>query len=123
MQAERIGHGVRVMEDQAVVALARERDTVFEVCVTSNYQTGVVNSLREHPLPAMLEAGVNVTIDTDDPSVSRITLSDEYRLVCEEFGLTLDMLKGRVLAAAQAAFLEEGQKTGLMTGLRQVLYR
>jgi adenosine deaminase len=113
LDAERIGHGVRVMEDEAVVALARERGTTFEVCVTSNYQTGVVNSLSEHPLPAMLGAGLDVTIDTDDPSVSRITLSDEYRLVCEEFGLTLDVLKGRLLAAARAAFLPQGEREAL----------
>jgi adenosine deaminase len=54
--AERIGHGVRVLEDEKVTALAKERGSVFEVCVTSNYQSGVVSSLDEHPLPRMLES-------------------------------------------------------------------
>ena len=81
--AERIGHGVRVMEDESVVALAKEHGTVFEVCVTSNYQSGVVRSLTAHPLPRMMAAGLNVTLNTDDPSVSRITLSHEYQHVCE----------------------------------------
>src|SRR5688572_3650833 len=65
--AERIGHGVRVLEDENVVALARERGPVFEVCVTSNYQSGVVSSVKEHPLPRMLEAGLKATVNTDDP--------------------------------------------------------
>ena len=72
--AERIGHGVRVLEDKNITALARERGTAFEVCVTSNYQSGVVASLDTHPLMKMLKAGINVTINTDDPSISRITL-------------------------------------------------
>src|SRR4029453_4516258 len=72
LSAERIGHGVRVLEDKEIVALANERGTAFEVCVTSNYQSGVVNSLDTHPLIRMLEAGLNITINTDDPSISLI---------------------------------------------------
>ncbi|MCF6277894.1 MAG: adenosine deaminase, partial [Anaerolineales bacterium] len=53
--ADRIGHGVRVLEDESAVALAKERGTVFEVCVTSNYQSGVVSALSAHPLPHMLD--------------------------------------------------------------------
>jgi adenosine deaminase len=121
LQAERIGHGVRVMEDDAVVALARERGTIFEVCVTSNYQSGVVNSLSQHQLPAMLRAGLDVTINTDDPSVSRIDLSHEYALVCEEFGMPLEALKGHVLAAAGAAFLPEREREELLGQLKEEL--
>jgi adenosine deaminase len=76
--AERIGHGVRVLEDQAVTDLARERGTIFEVCVTSNYQSGVVPALDAHPLKRMFEEGLNATINTDDPSVSRIMLSNTW---------------------------------------------
>lgn len=119
--AERIGHGVRVLEDPAVVALARERGTVFEVCMTSNYQTGVVPPLSRHPLLDMLEAGLNVTINTDDPSISQITLSDEYFLACEKFNLTLAGLRGRVLAAAQAAFLPEAERMSLIASLEREL--
>lgn len=117
--AERIGHGVRVMEDPSVVALARERGTVFEVCVTSNYQSGVVASVAEHPLPRMLQAGLNVTVNTDDPSVSRINLTHEYRLVCEELGLSLEELEERILAAARAAFLPQDERRALVEHLRQ----
>lgn len=111
--AERIGHGVRVMENPDVVALARERGTAFEVCVTSNYQSGVYGSLAEHRLPDMIAAGLKVTINTDDPSVSRISLSHEYHHVCEDMHVPMDVLKSTVLNAAQASFLPENEKREL----------
>lgn len=117
--AERIGHGVRVLEDPSVVALARQRQTVFEVCVTSNYQSGVVPALKEHPLPEMLSAGLNVTINTDDPSISQITLGGEYFTVCEKVGLPLATLRGRVLAAANAAFLPLDERKRLVANLEK----
>lgn len=112
-QADRIGHGVRVMEDPAVLALARERQTAFEVCVTSNYQSGVVPGLQAHPIQHMLSQGLNVTVNTDDPSISQITLSDEYRVVVEELGLGLGALAEIILAAAQASFLSGPEKLDL----------
>jgi len=112
--AERIGHGVRVLEDQSIVDMARERGITFEVCVTSNYQSGVVKSLDTHPLMNMLDAGINVTINTDDPSISRITLSNEYHTVCEELHMPPSTLKQRILVAAQAGFLAEHEKEKLV---------
>ena len=119
--AERIGHGVRVMEDENVVALARERGTTFEVCVTSNYQSGVVPALSDHPFPRMLQAGLDVTLNTDDPSVSRIDLSHEFKLAHQDLGMPLEVLKERVLAAAQAAFLPEDEKDRLVKKLKKGL--
>ena len=108
--AERIGHGVRVIDDDSIVALARERGTAFEVCITSNYQSGVVQSLDTHPLMKMLDSGLNVTINTDDPSISRITLSHEYYTACEDLRMPQSTLKERIVAAAQAAFIDETEK-------------
>ena len=119
--AERIGHGVRVLEDHQITALAKERGTAFEVCVTSNYQTGVVSGLDKHPLAKMLEAGLNVTINTDDPSVSRITLSHEYQVVCGDLGIPMEKLKQRILAAGQAAFLTEAERGKLVETLKKGL--
>ena len=117
--AERIGHGVRVMEDESIVALAKERGVAFEVCVTSNYQSGVVRSLPEHPLPGMMAAGLNVTVNTDDPSVSRITLSHEYQHVCDDLKVPFDTLKQCVIKAAEASFLDDGEKTKLVASLKK----
>jgi adenosine deaminase len=118
---ERIGHGVRVLEDAYTTALAREHGTAFEVCVTSNYQSGVIPAKEKHPLPRMLDAGLNVTINTDDPSVSRITLSHEYRVVCTDLGVSMDILKQRILASAQASFLPEKDKNDLVKSVKKEL--
>lgn len=119
--AQRIGHGVRVLEDPNVVALAREHRTVFEVCLTSNVQTGVVEHLSDHPLPQMTALGLTTTINTDDPTVSNITLTDEYTVAVEALGLALGDIKGLVLAAARAAFLPPAQRARLLTQFEQKL--
>ncbi len=119
--AERIGHGVRVLEDAHTIALAHERGTVFEVCITSNYQSGVIPALEKHPLPRMLQNDLNATINTDDPSVSRITLSHEYRLACTDLGIPVDVIKERIVAAAEASFLPEKDKSELVKSVKKEL--
>jgi adenosine deaminase len=121
--AERIGHGVRVLEDPRAVALARERQTLFEVCLTSNYHSGVVPAGVQHPLPRLLDQGLNATLHTDDPSISQIALSGEYRLACEDLGLTRLALQKRILAAARGAFLPEAQRQSLLNELNQEFQR
>ncbi len=113
LHADRIGHGVRILEDPRVVDLARKKRMPFEVCVTSNYHSGVVDSIRQHPLSTMLEEGLNVTINTDDPSISRITLGHEYQTVTETFGLPIWLLRERVLAAVRASFLSPRERQRL----------
>lgn len=117
--AQRIGHGVRVLEDNFTTALARETGTAFEVCMTSNYQTGVVPALGAHPAPKMLDAGLNVTLNTDDPSISQITLGNEYRMAVQDLKIPLDTLKKRVVAAAAASFLPENDKNKLVQNLKK----
>jgi len=119
--ADRIGHGVRVVEDPSAVALARERGVAFEVCVTSNYQTGVAPSLHNHPLMKMLQDGLCITLGTDDPSISQITLSDEYQRACEELEMPRLTLKERILAAARAGFLPEAERDKLVEELKKEL--
>ncbi len=111
--AERIGHGVRVLEDPAAVALARERGTVFEVCITSNFQSGVVKDLRDHPMPRMIEAGLKVTLNSDDPSISRITLSDEFQRAVDHHLAAESMLPSLILNSVQAAFLSPSERKRL----------
>lgn len=121
LSAERIGHGVRILEDAKAVSLALERRPAFEVCVTSNYQSGVVPANNEHPLMRMLEVGLNVTINTDNPSISQVNLSDEYCSVFEDQKMTLETLKGQVLAAAKAAFLKDADRQALVRSLTDEL--
>lgn len=117
--ANRIGHGVRVMEDDYTISLARERQTCFEVCITSNHQTGVIKELTDHPIKKMLDAGLNVTINTDDPSISNITLSHEYKVAVEKLGLPMQTVQECILAAAHSSFLPEIEKQKLVDQLNK----
>ncbi len=119
--ADRIGHGVRVLEDASTVALAHERGIPFEVCITSNCQTGVIPTCSIHPLMQMLDDGLYITIGTDDPSISQITLSDEYQRACEELKMPQITLKERILAAARASFLPELDRRQLIADLEKEL--
>jgi adenosine deaminase len=119
LEADRIGHGIRVLESEGAIQMTRERNIPFEVCITSNYQSGAVSNVDAHPITQMLALGLNATINTDDPSISQLKLSDEYRLVCEVLGLSIKNLQERVIAAAQAAFLLEDEKIELINSLQK----
>lgn len=86
LRAERIGHGVRAVEDPAVVALLAERRIPLEICPTSNRLTGAAPAGTVHPLGALDAAGCIVTIDADDPALFGTTLLDEYAYVAASFG-------------------------------------
>jgi adenosine deaminase len=113
LRVDRIGHGVRVVEDLETVRQIKARGITLEVCPTSNIQSGAVGSADRHPLKQLLDLGLPVTIGTDDPSVSGITLTDEYVLAMNELGLTPDDLKQVILNAVSAAFLPAGERASL----------
>ena len=102
--ANRIGHGIRSAEDPATMCLLRERDILLEVCLTSNVHTGIVPSFSAHPVTTLLRHNVPVCLNTDDPAISAITLSDEYTRASSELGLSLDILKELNRAALRHAF-------------------
>jgi adenosine deaminase len=121
MNAQRISHGVRVMDDPQVVALAKKHQTLFEVCLSSNVQSGVTPSIQHHPLTAMMAAGLNVCLNTDDPGIEGINLSDEYWLAHNTLGLPLATLIKLTISAAHAAFLPAAEKETLLANLTQRL--
>jgi len=115
--ATRIGHGVRAIEDAALVAELAARGTTLEICPTSNLQTGVCTDLRTHPLAALLKAGVRVTLNTDDPTFHPTTLSAEYFAALQSGLLDADQLRACVLHAAGAALLPPGERAVLLARL------
>ena len=121
--ADRIGHGIRVLEDPQVTSLATERGIPFEVSIGSNYLTGVIASLDAHPLPQMIQAGLRTVLTTDDPSIFGTTLSREYQHAVDHLGLSLEALKGLTLTAAQASFLDPGRMGQLETELVDTFWR
>jgi len=114
VNADRIGHGVRVVEDHRVAGLARERGTAFEVSLTSNLQTGVVSSLARHPLREMMGLQLRTTINTDDPSIFDTTLTEEYETASDQLGLTAAELQANVLTAAASTFCSPADQARLV---------
>lgn len=111
--AERIGHGIRALEDPSVVELLLERDVPLEICPTSNVHTSTVASYEEHPLAELMERGLRVTLNTDDPSISGIDLAHEYRVAREKLGLSDDDLTTLQRNALAAAFLSDDERRTL----------
>ncbi len=85
--ATRIGHGVSLQNDPELLKAVRDHGTVFEICLTSNLQTCTVPSLAAHPFKKFFDEKVRVTLNTDDPAVSNITLSGEFELATREYNL------------------------------------
>jgi len=108
--AERIGHGVSTMADPTLVAYLRERQIPIEVCVTSNYATGVVASGTEHPIRRMFDAGLMIVINSDDPAMFGATLQEEYVRLAERHGFSEAELRGLARNSFEAAFLTETEK-------------
>jgi adenosine deaminase/aminodeoxyfutalosine deaminase len=109
--SERIGHGIRAIEDPALVAHLAAKNIPLEVCITSNLRTGAVPSLAAHPVRRLYDAGVPIILNSDDPSLFGCTLTSEYALAAREFGFTEDQLAGLARNAFRHAF-EEGVAVG-----------
>ena len=112
--AERIGHGVRCLEDAGLVERLVAEQVPLEVCPTSNVCLNVVPSLAEHPLPRMLDAGLNVTLNSDDPPMFGTTLHGEYLAAATHMGLSRAQLVDLARAGVRAAFLDTETKQSLL---------
>jgi aminodeoxyfutalosine deaminase len=112
--AERIAHGVRAIEDPRLVAELAARRIVLEVAPTSNLCLGVYPSYAAHPFRALRDAGVRVTINSDDPPMFNTTLTDEYLALAAWHDLTPDDLAALSLRAMRAAFLPPAERNPLV---------
>lgn len=119
--AERIGHGVRIRENIGVMDMVNRRQVTLEVCPTSNLQTGTIHKLGQHPLFAFHQIGIPVTINTDDPSISNTTLTDEFVMSSGGAGVPFNALCDMVINAARAAFLPETEKAKLVEWFTQTM--
>jgi len=104
---ERIAHGPGTIDDPSLMADLRSREVNLDLCPTSNYQAGIVESVAAHPLARLHRSGVAVTLSTDDTTVSDITLSEEYARAVDRIGLTLPELWAIDRFALDVAFADE----------------
>ncbi len=104
LHAQRIGHGVTLLDDPNVVDLVRARGVTIEACPTSNWHTGVINEIAEHPLKTWLELGVEVTLCTDNTLLSDISLPREYSRVSDALSLTQDEVEQLHLNSVRGRF-------------------
>ncbi|OLF11329.1 adenosine deaminase [Actinophytocola xanthii] len=118
--AERIGHGTSATADPALLAYLAEHRIPLEVCPTSNVATRQVPSIAAHPVRRMLDHGVVVTLNTDDPPMFGATLEGEYLAVATELGLGRAELAGLAANAVRASFLGEERKTALLREIEAV---
>ncbi len=114
LPVSRIAHGVRSIEDPALVAELADRGVFLECCPTSNVVLGIYPSYEEHPLPRLIEAGVNVTLGSDDPPYFGASIGGEYEICRERFGFTDDDLRAITRTALEAAFCEQTLKERLI---------
>ncbi len=119
--AERIGHGVRAIEDPDLVAYLAEHAFPLEVCPTSNVCLGVYPSLAAHPFARLYAAGVPVTVNSDDPPLFNTSLNDELALLGVSFGLDVAAINEIILNGFRHSFLPPGRKQELEARCRSEL--
>lgn len=108
--AHRIGHGTRLIEDAALMAEVREKGIAIECCLTSNVQTHAVKSIELHPLRRYIEAGIKVSLNTDNRLMSGTDLVSEYGLAAKHLDFTFDELCRLARSGFDNAFLPEAER-------------
>lgn len=112
--AERIGHGVKAVEDPALMDYLAEHQIGIESCLTSNVQTSTVASLAQHPLKQFLEHGVLASLNTDDPAVQGVDIIHEYTVAAPAAGLSREQIRQAQINGLTQAFLSEQEKAALI---------
>jgi len=108
--AERLGHGVRSNEDSELVEYLAERHIPLEICPTSNIRLGVYPDLLSHPLRGLHEAGVPVTVNSDDPPLFNTTFTNEVKLLADPFNFDINTINEILLNGVRSSFLPAEEK-------------
>lgn len=112
--AKRIGHGVRAIESEEALNLIKEKDITLEVCPKSNLDTNIYNKIEEHPIKKLFDKGIKVTLNTDNRTVSNITLNETYEELKDTFKFTDEDFIRMNKNAIECAFINETEKQELL---------
>lgn len=115
--SRRIGHGIHSIDNASTIKLLKDNDVLLEVCPTSNVQTNSVDTYENHPIKKLYDTGVKVCINTDNKTISNITLNEEYMKLAEVFGFNLFDFKMMNINAINSAFLSDEEKNELLKQL------
>ncbi|MCD6311101.1 MAG: adenosine deaminase [Elusimicrobia bacterium] len=110
LHASRIGHGVRIAENDVFFSRMKDAGIVFEICVTSNVHTGVCVDYKSHPIADFYKKGIRTTINTDDRGVSNIDLTHEWNIIQTKCGLEIEDVLDMNILAVDAAFCPDAEK-------------
>jgi len=113
LHAQRLGHGVRSIEDPQLIDYLKQQHIHLEICPTSNIQTNVFNRITDHPVNALYQAGISLSINTDGRTIANTSLSQEYQLLARHFGWTRTHFLHCNLEAVKHAFTSKSIKTQL----------
>ncbi|MGA7077982.1 MAG: adenosine deaminase [Terriglobales bacterium] len=114
LKAERIGHGLTAGQDPELIEELAERQVPIEICVTSNLRTGCCAELAQHPMRRYFDAGLMLTVNSDDPAMFRTSLAAEYALVQETFGFSDEHLRELARNSFEASFLPPEKKIAFL---------
>ncbi len=117
LPVQRIGHGVHAMSDVILMRELKERNIALELCPTSNIQFGLFQNIHQHPLPTFLKAGINISINSDDPPFMKTNVAREYHLVQKAFDYTDDTMLSITKMAIESAFVDPKTKQQLLNEL------
>lgn len=117
--ASRIGHGIHAIEDKSVLNLIKKKKVLLEICPTSNVQTNAITDYASHPINQLYQLGIRVNINTDNTSVSNISLNEEYLKLAKQFHFNLSDYQKMNLYAIENAFLSESEKENLRNQINQ----
>jgi adenosine deaminase len=119
MGAKRIGHGIHSLEDEELLSILKEKNIILELCPTSNLNTKAVDKPENYPLLSFLKAGVKVTVNTDNMTVSDTDIRSEYRLLEETFGIDFGTIRHLLQNAVEASFAAKELKLKLQKRLKE----
>lgn len=119
LHAERIGHGVRCIEDPPLMEMLRQQRIPLEVCPSSNIRLKVYPDYAQHPLRRLWDAGLLITVNSDDPPMFGVDLNHEYETLVQHFGFDAEMLEQISLNGLRASFLDDHEKEHLISEFQQ----
>ncbi|MBD1838794.1 adenosine deaminase [Coleofasciculus sp. FACHB-501] len=121
LKVDRIGHGVRAIDDPELVSFLKSEQIPIEMCPISNLRTGVVADISLHPIKKLYEEGLLITVNTDDPKMFNSSLAYEYKMLVEKLGFSLNDIVNLIKNAIESSWCDDTEKMELLGKIETAL--